>query len=223
MSARPSLRIWQLVDSAFPSGGFTHSGGLEAVAYSGDVVTVDDVRRTALMAVRQAGWGGLPFVGEAHRGSSDLAALDAQADAFLNQPVSNRASRTQGAAFFDAARRIFPEAPLASIAGTMLSRRLRCHHAPMFGAILSALDIEIDDTMRLFLYQAARTIVSAGVRLGIIGAFDAQRVQADAAGEIERTLERCRDLEADDAAQTAPIFDLFQSTHDRLYSRLFQS
>jgi urease accessory protein UreF len=30
-------------------------------------------------------------------------------------------------------------------------------------------------------------------------------------------------LSMDDAAQTAPLIDLWQASHDRLYSRLFQS
>ena len=37
---------------------------------------------------------------------------------------------------------------------------------------------------------------------------------------IDSTLRRAR---AGDIAQTAPLIDLCQSTHDRLYSRLFQS
>ena len=40
---------------------------------------------------------------------------------------------------------------------------------------------------------------------------------------LNRALDRCRDLDERDAAQTAPILDVLQSAHDRLYSRLFQS
>jgi len=217
------FRVWQLVDSAFPSGGFTHSGGLESAVQHGDVRTVDDLQRIALVAVRQAGWGGLPFVAAAHRAPGDLPELDARIDVFLNQPVSNRASRAQGAALLNAALRIFPDAPLRSIADVVRRDEVAGHHAPMCGAVLAALDVDLDVTMRIFLYQAARTVVSAGVRLGIAGAFDGQRVQAGAAGEIERTLDRCRGLTVDDVAHTAPILDVYQSTHDRLYSRLFQS
>jgi urease accessory protein len=175
------------------------------------------------VAVRKAGWGGLPFVAAAHRAPGDLAELDARIDLFLNQPVSNRASRAQGAALLNAALRIFPDAPLGSIADVVRGDGVCRHHAPICGAVLAALDVDLDVSMRLFLYQTARTVVSAGVRLGIAGAFDGQRVQAGTAEEIERTLDRCRNLTVDDVAQTAPILDVYQSTHDRLYSRLFQS
>jgi urease accessory protein UreF len=36
-------------------------------------------------------------------------------------------------------------------------------------------------------------------------------------------LARCANLAETDAAQTAPLIDIRQGTHDRLYSRLFQS
>jgi urease accessory protein UreF len=40
---------------------------------------------------------------------------------------------------------------------------------------------------------------------------------------IDRLIDRCGHLSPRDIAQTAPIIDICQTTHDRLYSRLFQS
>src|SRR5438477_193073 len=71
--------------------------------------------------------------------------------------------------------------------------------------------------------QVCRGVASAAVRLGLVGTTEAQRIIGETAGEIERTLARCSMLAIDDAAQTAPLIDLWQSSHDRLYSRLFQS
>ena len=71
--------------------------------------------------------------------------------------------------------------------------------------------------------SAARGVSSAAVRLGIIGAYEAQAIQADLAPHIDTIVQRCGALAPHDIAQTAPLLDLFQSTHDRLYSRLFQS
>ena len=215
--------VWQLVDSAFPSGGFTHSGGLEAAAQHGDVASIEDVERTARMAVRQAGRLMLPIVLAAHRTPGDFASLDALADLVLNQPVGNRASRAQGLAFLSSAARIFPQPSLQRLEETVHTEAHAGHHAPIFGVVLSTLGLDADETSRLFLHQAGRTVTAAGVRLGLLGVFDAQRLQPALAREIETTLERCRSLRLPDIAQTAPILDLFQSTHDRLYSRLFQS
>ena len=40
--------IWQLVDSAFPSGGFAHSAGLEAAFQAGEVATDAELRQFLL-------------------------------------------------------------------------------------------------------------------------------------------------------------------------------
>jgi urease accessory protein len=218
-----SLLLWQLADSAFPSGGFTHSSGLEASSHYGAVRTAGEVRRLAVSAVWQAGYGALPFVSASHHDASALPELDAQADLFLNQPVSNRASRAQGRTLLNSAARVFPEAPLAPL-GAMASHERFCgHHAPIFGAVMGALDVDDVTAARLFLYQTARSVMSAAIRIGVIGTFEAQRLQFGMAEDIDRTLRACHDLAPSDAAQIAPILDLYQSTQDRLYSRLFQS
>lgn len=217
------LLLWQLADSAFPSGGFTHSNGLEASSHYGAARTVEDVRRLAVSAVWQAGYGSLPFVSAAHREASALPALDAHADLFLNQPVSNRASRAQGHALLNTAVRVFPDAPLAGVVGMAAHDEFCGHHAPMFGAVMAALDVDAITAGRLFLYQMSRGVLSAAVRLGIAGTFDAQRLQSEMAAEIKCTLQTCQSITPSDVSQTAPLLDLYQSTQNRLYSRLFQS
>ena len=217
------LLLWQLADSAFPSGGFTHSGGFEAAVQHGDARTIDDVDRLVRASVRQAGRGTLPFAVAAHHDREQLPGLDARIDLFLNQPVSNRASRAQGLALINTAARVFHTSSVLALADCVAARRLAGHHAPIFGALMGALGVDLDTASQLFLYQTARSVISAATRLGVIGMFDGQRLQQHAAGEIQRTLDVCRGIAPEDAAQVAPLLDLYQSTQDRLYSRLFQS
>jgi urease accessory protein len=75
----------------------------------------------------------------------------------------------------------------------------------------------------MLLYGTARGVLSAAVRLGIAGSYEAQRLQHGCGPWLDRVADRCADLSLDDVAQTAPVIDLLQSAHDRLYSRLFQS
>jgi urease accessory protein len=219
----PPFLVWQLVDSGFPAGGFTHSGGLEAAVRHGDVATPDDLRRVTLETIRQAGHGSLPFVRAAHARWTDLPALDALNDAFLSQPVANRASRAQGRTLLTSALRVFSEPTLRLVADCVEHEDLGAHHAPIFGAVFHALAIDLETTTRVFLYQAARTVILAGVKLGVAGVFDGQRLQDQMTPEIERTIAHCSHFDVTEIAQTNPIFDLYQATHDRLYSRLFQS
>ena len=75
----------------------------------------------------------------------------------------------------------------------------------------------------MVLFVAARGVLSAAVRLGVTGSYDAQRLQSECAAWSATVLARYRDAGPADLAQTAPVIDILQGAHDRLYSRLFQS
>ena len=60
-------------------------------------------------------------------------------------------------------------------------------------------------------------------RFNIVGALQGQSIQFEIAEQIERTAIKAESLSFRDAAQTASMIDLLQGTHDRLYTRLFQS
>src|SRR5262245_3644973 len=64
--------IWQLADSAFPTGGFAHSFGLEA-AWHQDEVDATSLPRFVSAAIGQAARSGLPFVTHAHRHPEQIA------------------------------------------------------------------------------------------------------------------------------------------------------
>ena len=53
---------WQVVDSAFPTGAFAHSGGLEAAWQQGEVKDLDALRAFLDASVQQAGYASLPLV-----------------------------------------------------------------------------------------------------------------------------------------------------------------
>jgi len=78
-------------------------------------------------------------------------------------------------------------------------------------------------TAQLFCFQHLRGVLSAAVRLGIVGPLEAQSLQHRLESCAREVLDHCQNLPVTDAAQTAPLLDLWQGTQDRLYSRLFQS
>jgi urease accessory protein len=213
--------VWQLADSAFPTGGFAHSWGLEAAYQCGEVVDPSDLGRFLRDAVWQAGRGALPLLTEAHRAPSRLAELDALADAFLTNPVVNRASRVQGRAFLGTCARVWPCPELDAVHDGVPD--LCGHVAPLMGAALRRIGVPLGIGQRLYLFNTARGVVAAAVRLGIVGSYAAQRLQWDCGGLLEQVAVACSDLGEREVVQTAPIADLLQASHDRLYSRLFQS
>jgi urease accessory protein len=215
--------VWQLIDSSFPAGGFAHSAGLEAAVQHGHVADGDGVHAFARQSLAQCGRSALPLVTAAHRRPDDLAELDRLSDVFLSNPIANRASRAQGRALVTAVAHSFPHVHVAPLEAGIRTERADGHYAPLFGAMFNLLGVHLADAQRAFLFISMRGVSSAAVRLGIIGAYEAQTLQADLAPHIDTVIHECGALAPHEIAQTAPLVDLFQSTHDRLYSRLFQS
>ena len=216
-------RVIQLADSAFPAGGFAHSAGLEAASHLGEART--PVRLDAFVRAHlwNVGTASLPFVAAAHDAPDEVWSLDVKIDALLTNHVANRASRTQGRAFAATCARVFDHPRLAAIAGHARSPAAACHHAPVFGASLASIDVGRSETLALHAYLALRGVVSAAVRLGIVGPLEAQRMQERHGETLDAVLRECSALAPDEAASSAPLLDVLGAMHDRLYARLFQS
>jgi urease accessory protein len=216
-----SLTVWQLADSAFPTGGFAHSSGLEAAWQMGEVPTPESLDGFVRAALWQAGRGLLPLASSAHLAPRRLEELDEACHVFLINTIASRASCVQGRAFAATCARVWPRDSMGGLEDRVAA--LHGHLAPVFGAALSLLGLPLRTMQQLLLYSSLRGLASAAVRLGIVGTYAAQRLQVGCAHELALVLERCEGLRETDIAQTAPILDLLQAGHDRLYSRLFQS
>jgi urease accessory protein len=212
---------WQVVDSAFPTGAFAHSWGLEAAWQHGEVDDLDALRVFLEAAIQQAGYAALPLLNVAYLAPDRLEALDELAEAFLINPVANRTSRAQGRTLVATAVRIWPSAALADLEAH--AQATSAHLAPLSGAVFRAIGLPLSTAQKVVLYGAARGVLSAAVRLGIAGSYEAQRMQFECGPWLDVLTERCAGLRERDLAQTAPVLELLQSWPDRLYSRLFKS
>jgi urease accessory protein len=228
--------LWQLSDSAFPTGGFAHSAGLEGAWQHGEVRNRAEFISLVETGLHQLGHAALPFVIAAHTESGRLEEFDDLCDAFTANHVANRASRAQGKAFLAAVQRIFPAGQAGFVSPSKNSLKsevnietgrmpvLRFNHfACVFGGALKVLDVSQKTTVRMFFFNHLRGVMAAAVRLNIIGPMEAQAIQHQLTSTAEHVLIQCESLTLDDIAQTSPLLDLWQGAQDRLYSRLFQS
>lgn len=234
-------RLWQLLDSAFPAGGFAHSGGLEAAWQAGFVVDASGVEAFARRRLRDLSAGPLVFARLAHQafsrpgdaplpraepGSNDpdsprtLPALDRACGASLCEPVAHAASLRLGRGFFAAARTL----NLAGLSEAEAALLPTGGHLPVaFGVVSSAAGVSCGEATRAFLFSEARAVFSAAVRLGVAGPLDSQARLAGLAETADRFAAESERLGPGDIFASSPLLPLLSGEQTRLYSKLFQS
>jgi urease accessory protein len=77
--------------------------------------------------------------------------------------------------------------------------------------------------MYVFLLNHAKAVISAAVRLGLVGPYQAQTILATSQTRrlIQDVLNEVRNLDVDDAGQTWALLDIYQGRQEILYSRVF--
>lgn len=213
----------QLADSAFPSGGFAHAAGLEVAVHLGVVKGPASVEKFVAESLWHTGRGGLIFASAAHRHEETVTNLDDLCDAFLSSQVANQASRIQGRTFLSTVEQSFLCSEISSLKTRLRRERAYFHHAPIFGSVLQLLRVNVDTMQRLLLYVQLRGIISAAVRLGVLGPYQGQQIIATMATVLDQVLAECRGLGISALAQSTPLLEMYQSQQGRLYSKLFLS
>jgi len=219
MTPQDHWLLWQLADSAFPAGSFGHSGGLEAAWQLGEVRSGSSFETYLRSSLQQLTRGPLPFVLDAHADPQRFPELDELCDVFLSNHVANRGSRLTGKSFIVAADRSFTSTALTEFRAQISIG----HLAPVFGVVTRLLELDRPAAARLYTFLQLRGLLASGVRLGIVGPLEAQRIQFNLSLTAESSAQESLAYTTDDIAHTAPLLDLWQTAHDRLYSRLFQT
>lgn len=221
--------IWQLIDSAFPGGGFAHSSGLEAARQLGEIENQDALATFLRSALLQVARAVVPFAlasADARQGELShqrISDLDDRYDVFVTNQVANRASRVQGMGFLTAASRAIGGEAILSLTRHFRQDRLAGHWPIAFGGVCASLGVTGNQVARMLLFISLRGMVSAAVRLGIVGPMQAQSLQYELHPHGEQLADEAALYRIEDAAQTSPLIELLQGMHDRLYSRLFLS
>ncbi len=208
--------VLQWADSAYPTGGFAYSSGLEAMARLPAFTTLEHLGDYLTLVMRQAQSADLPYLldmrSAAEMGQAEVFDdLAWQWDAFLHQPTLRRSSLAQGEAWL----RLNPQVTLAITAPR--------HFVPVLAASAAQCGVSAEDLRALYLHLLLRDQIAAAVRLGLVGANQAQSLQASL-GPIGHPEWMTRPVASSkDASRGAPVLELVQALHSDLYVRLFQN
>ena len=210
--------LLQIADSAFPTGAFAYSNGLEALARAGSFPDAASLEGYLEAYLQQAVSFDLPFVDAAHatEGAENFAVLCLEWDAYFWNQAIRKASLRQGKALLSILPEIFPRPEFESLRHDAESRECPLHFAMVFGRGLGILSASQNETRDVYLHGLMRDQMAAVLRLGLLGPRSTQTLQA-------KILAKLRFPEEREAWRTAPLVDVGQGGHNFLYSRLFQN
>ncbi len=183
------LKSLQLGDSFFPSGANVFSHGLEGLR---EVGSVRDARDVAAFVAAQLEhrWASADriVVSHAHAAAADLSRLR-QLDLFVDRSTLVESWRNGGRRHGRALLRVHRQlgtpgaAEYAALIGSELGQA-----TVVQGLIASASGLSADEAATLSGYGLALSLVSAALRLGLLGHIEGQRILSDCLECIAKTV-----------------------------------
>jgi urease accessory protein len=219
-----SWKIYMLVDSGLPTGGFAHSNGLESAVTNGLIGGTSSLDCFVREALLVAFHSQVPLMLQAMGDEAGWLLSDKLAEAVLTCRVAQRASRSLGDALLRVSAEAFPEhaAELRACRKVVLEGNAPGHQAPAFGRVCGLLGLDALTAAQALLFITARDMLSAATRLSLLGPLQAARMLGSFA-KLTEELASMVAISENLPAQVNPLLEIVQGSHDRQYSRLFSS
>ncbi|HEX3535780.1 MAG TPA: urease accessory UreF family protein [Stellaceae bacterium] len=209
---------------AFPIGAFSYSHGLEAAAASGAIKDRDTLQQwVAAIVLRGSGRIDADILRDAHRvarsgDDAALAEVNRRGIAYRSTAELSLESGQQGTAFLNTCRAAWPEPFVADwdTGGDIC-------HAAAFGATAAGAGVALEDALLAYLQAFTANLVSAGIRLGIVGQTGGQRILAALEAPITVAVTETTTRDPDQFGSATFAADLASMAHETQYTRLFRS
>jgi len=216
--------LLQWMDSAFPTGTFAHSGGLETYAQAGIIETAGDLARLIAMKLESAAGTDLIIVHTALTADkTQILRLDNLCSVSKIAKEAREASEKIGRRMLVSVMNLIENEPLQFYQDEIAAGRCAGHHAVVHGLACGALGIEPRAALLTFAYGLAANQATASLKLMSIGQTQAQAVLGAAGGAIEAAVETALARTLDDFGSFSPGLDIRAMQHETLFRRLFIS
>jgi urease accessory protein len=229
------LSVLQLSDSAFPSGRYTLSCGLEMLAQSAHVRVPSDSATLLTLLGDSVRFGVAPSDGLgmacAHRAVGPDGAVDLELVAEVDERLtavklpreSREASTRTGRAVLATAIAAIGAEVLRDYAERVGRRELPGNHAVVVGLLSAGLGVPRLEAVVGELYAFSAGWVAAAVRLGLVDHRAAQGLLHRLRPVIADAAENVVEQDVDQISSCTPLLDVMSMRHEQAELRLFAS
>jgi urease accessory protein len=231
-SAFPIVGLYRMLtwlSPGFPIGAFSYSHGLEAAVDCGTICDRDSLQYWITTIVRSGnGRIDADILRDAYRAaaSGDMAKLteaNQRGIAFRATAETRLETTAQGEAFLATCCPAWPEPFLAGWAAEIAITGAAVCYAAAIGAAMARAGIPLDSALTGYLHAMAANLVSAGLRLGIVGQTDGQRILAVLEPAIAVAVSNTLGRGTDGFGSATFALELASMVHETQYTRLFRS
>jgi urease accessory protein len=223
------LSLLHFADSAFPTGGYAHSFGLETYCQAGLVRGREDLERFLVAQIEgSAGPCDATAAASTLRAAAreDLQAcreVDATLEAMKPVKEFREGSRQMGRQTLRVEAALTGEARLVRYAADLDTGLAPGHHAVAYGLAAAALGWEPVAAATAYLYSTTALLTGAALRLLSMGQMEGQRVLWALHPVIERVAQEAAARDARDLWSFAHGIEIAGIQHAALEMRLFRS
>ncbi len=226
MNPQVLLSLLQISDTAFPTGSFAHSMGLEAFYEAGELRDVGDLRSFVELSLRSLATSDCVALRAAYAADSveELESIDLLLAATKLTRELREASASTGRRFLASVEALGVESRLLK----EFADYIRCggsqgNLAIGFGVAAPALGAELSDALHAYLYSGVASLVAAGQKLIPLGGSVAQRVLYELQKDLVGAVNMSEGMEIDEMYAFAPTIDVRSMLHERQRIRLYIS
>lgn len=223
------LHLIQIHDSAFPTGSFAHSFGMETYIQDNVIRNKDDLLKFCDMYLRHnLASADAIIVKEAYNLAKNhdiqgLIRLENICHAIKLSPETRKGSAMMGRQFLRAIYPLNDNELLTIWHGKLKSKAIKGHYAVVYGIYTAMLDVNARMSIETFLYSSITALVQNAVRAVPLGQTSGVQTIFALLPVIQETARNVMSLNLDDLDNNSIALEIASMKHEFLYSRLFMS
>ncbi|MHC5226570.1 urease accessory protein UreF [Ignatzschineria sp. LJL83] len=223
------LHLVQIHDTAFPTGSFAHSFGMETYIQNGTLRDEEDLKKFLAMYIRHnlASGDGI-LIKEAYclakeQDNKALIHLENICHGIKLSPETRTASARIGRQFLHTVYQLTDNELITQWYEKLKNQEIKGHYAIAYGIYTAVLGADLKTAIEMFFYSSITALVQNAVRAVPLGQMSGVKTVFALLPLIRETVNRVMTLDLDDLDNNSIALEIASMKHEFLHSRLFMS